>query len=92
MSDLSRRFGVPAINLRSAAVEEAAVRLVPRDVAEKHCILPIRLMGESLVIVMADPTNAHAVDDLKFVTGMNVEAVVAPAADIRSAIARVYPR
>ncbi|MFO0594319.1 MAG: hypothetical protein U0228_03415 [Myxococcaceae bacterium] len=89
---LSRQYGVPAVDLRSIKFEADAIALVPRDVAEKHLAIPIRLDGAALLVALSDPSNVYAVDDLKFLTGKNIEAVVASEPAIRAAIARVYPR
>ena len=58
----------------------------------KHLAIPIRLDGAALLVALSDPSNVCAVDDLKFLTGKNIEAAVASEPAIRAAIARVYPR
>jgi type IV pilus assembly protein PilB len=63
---------------------------VSREVCEKHRIIPVSRSGASLVVAMADPTNLHAIDDIKFLTGLNVEPVVASETAIVQALERVH--
>jgi type IV pilus assembly protein PilB len=83
---LSQQYRVPAINLADFELDPEVVKLVSREVAEKHRVLPVSRAGSSLIVAMADPTNLHAIDDIKFLTGYNVEPVVASEAAIVSAI------
>ncbi len=87
---LSRQYQVPSIDLSAVDISEEVVRLVPRDVCEKHQLLPIALHGTSLVVAIVDPGNYHAIDDLKFLTGLNIEIVVAAEADISKTRTRYY--
>ena len=74
---LSKQYGVPSINLKEFDVEPEIIKLVPKDVAEKHLVVPVNRAGSALIVAMCDPSNIYAVDDLKFLTGYNIEAVVA---------------
>ena len=87
---LSKQYGVPAINLKEFDVEADIIKLVPKDVAEKHLVVPVNRAGSALIVAMCDPSNIYAVDDLKFLTGYNIEAVVASEPAIREAIERYY--
>lgn len=87
---LSKQYGVPAINLKEFDIEPDIIKLVPKDVAEKHLVLPVNRAGSSLIVAMCDPSNIYAVDDLKFLTGYNIEAVVASEPAIREAIEKYY--
>ncbi|MDP2276373.1 MAG: type IV-A pilus assembly ATPase PilB [Archangium sp.] len=87
---LSKQYGVPAINLKEFDVEPDIIKLVPKDVAEKHLVVPVNRAGSALIVAMCDPSNIYAVDDLKFLTGYNIEAVVASEPAIREAIERYY--
>ncbi len=90
ISFLSRQYGVPSINLDECEITEDVVRLVPREVAERHVLMPIARQGSTLIVAMSDPGNIYAMDDIKFLTGLNVEAVVASETSIRKAIERYY--
>ena len=85
---LSKQYGVPAINLKDFDIDPDVIKLVPKDVAEKHLVVPVNRAGPSLIVAMCDPSNIYAVDDLKFLTGYNIESVVASEISIREAIER----
>jgi len=87
---LSRQYGIPNINLADFDLDTAVVRLIPKEVAEKHSLVAVNRAGNSIIVAMADPSNIFAVDDIKFLTGYNVEVVVASEAAIREAIATHY--
>ncbi|MEW6430562.1 MAG: type IV-A pilus assembly ATPase PilB [Myxococcota bacterium] len=87
---LSKQYGVPAINLKEFDIDAEIIKLVPKDVANKHLVLPVNRAGSSLIVAMCDPSNIYAVDDLKFLTGYNIEPVVASEPAIREAIERYY--
>ncbi|MFA5585849.1 MAG: type IV-A pilus assembly ATPase PilB [Saccharofermentanales bacterium] len=87
---LSRQYGVPSINLNEFEVDAGVIRLVPPEVAQKYQIIPINRAGSTLIVAMSDPSNIFAIDDIKFMTGYNVEVVVAPDASIKNAIDKYY--
>ena len=87
---LSEQFGVPSINLRHFEIDDSVISLIPSEVAQKYLILPVNRTGATLTISMADPTNVFAMDDIKFMTGYNVEPVVASEIAIREAIEKYY--
>ncbi len=87
---LSRQYGVPSINLELFQIEEETIKLISQDVALKYTVLPISKVGATLTLAMADPTNVFAMDDIKFMTGLNVEPVIASEASLQTAITRYY--
>jgi type IV pilus assembly protein PilB len=87
---LSQQFGVPSINLQHFEIDAAVIKLIPGDVARKYNILPVNKTGATITIAMADPTNVFAMDDIKFMTGYNVEPVVASELGIKAAIDNYY--
>jgi len=87
---LSQQFGVPSINLAHFEIEAGVIKLIPADVARKYNILPVNKTGATITIAMADPTNVFAMDDIKFMTGYNVEPVVASELGIKAAIDNYY--
>jgi type IV pilus assembly protein PilB len=87
---LSKQYGVPSINLAEFEIDAEISKLVPREVAEKHLVIPVNRAGSSLIVAMSDPSNIYAIDDLKFVTGYNIEVVVASEASIKQAIDKSY--
>src|ERR1051325_10383212 len=88
---LSRQYGVPSINLAQFEIDAAVIKLIPADTAQKYQIIPLSRAGATLTIAMTDPTNVFAMDDLKFMTGYNVEPVVASETAVVDAIQRYYP-
>ena len=87
---LSRQYGVPSINLDLFQIDADVIKLISEDVALKYSILPISKLGATLTMAMADPTNVFAMDDIKFMTGLNVEPVIASETSIQLAIAKYY--
>jgi type IV pilus assembly protein PilB len=87
---LSRQYGVPAINLNYFEIDPSVVKLIPYDTAKRYQILPLSRVGASLTIAMVDPTNVFAMDDIKFMTGFNIEPVVASEAAILEGIEKAY--
>jgi type IV pilus assembly protein PilB len=89
-SFLSKQYGVPSINLSEFEIDPEVIKLVPKEVAEKHQVIPVNRAGASLIVAMADPSNIFAIDDLKFLTGYNIEVVVASDGAIRESIDKYY--
>jgi type IV pilus assembly protein PilB len=88
---LSKQYGVPSINLSQFEIDPAVIKLIPSETAQKYQIIPLSRAGATLTIAMTDPTNVFAMDDIKFMTGYNVEPVVASETAVSDAIARYYP-
>jgi type IV pilus assembly protein PilB len=87
---LSQQFGVPSIDLAHFEIDPGVIKVVPGEVARKYGVLPVNKTGATLTIAMGDPTNVFAMDDIKFMTGYNVEPVVASEIALRKAIDKHY--
>ncbi len=87
---LSRQYGVPSINLAYFEVDPNVIKLIPVETAMKYQVLPLSRVGSSLTLAMVDPTNVFAMDDIKFMTGFNIEPVVASETAILDAIKKQY--
>jgi type IV pilus assembly protein PilB len=87
---LSRQYGVPSVNLELFDIDSAVLRLIPQEVAQKYSVLPLSRVGATLTLAMVDPTNVFAMDDIKFMTGLNIEPVVVSEASVQEAIAKYY--
>jgi type IV pilus assembly protein PilB len=87
---LSRHYGIPSVNLDLFNIDAAVLRLIPQEVAQKHSVLPLSRVGATLTLAMVDPTNVFALDDVKFMTGLNVEPVVVAEGSVQQAIAKYY--
>jgi type IV pilus assembly protein PilB len=90
MTFLSKQYGVPYVDLSKFEINAAVVKHIPADVAQKYRIMPINRAGATITIAMVDPSNIFAIDDIKFMTGYNVEAVVATEGAIVEAIKKYY--
>ena len=87
---LSRQYGVPSINLEYFEADSSVIRLIPMETALKYQVFPLSRVGASLTLAMADPANVYAMDDIKFMTGLNIEPVVASEASVAEAIKKNY--
>ncbi len=87
---LSRQYGIPSVNLELFQIDDSVLRLIPQEVAQKYSVIPLSRVGATLTLAMVDPTNVFAMDDIKFMTGLNVEPVVVAEASIQQAIAKYY--
>ena len=87
---LSRQYGVPSINLARFEIDPSVIKLVPAETAQKYQIIPLSRAGANLTIAMVDPTNVFTMDDIKFMTGYNVEPVVASETAIMESIEKYY--
>lgn len=87
---LSRQYGVPSVNLDLFDIDDSVIRLIPHEVAQKYSVLPLSRVGATLTLAMVDPTNVFAMDDIKFMTGLNIEPVVVSEAAVQEAISKYY--
>ena len=87
---LSEHYGVPSIDLEEVTINQRVIDMVPRDVAERHSVIPLQQEGSTIVVAMSDPSNIYAMDDIKFLTGFNVEVVVSSETNIQSALDSYY--
>jgi type IV pilus assembly protein PilB len=87
---LSRQYGVPSVNLELFDIDGSVLRLIPQEVAQKYSVLPLSRVGATLTLAMVDPTNVFAMDDIKFMTGLNIEPVVVSEASVQEAIGKYY--
>ena len=87
---VAKQYGVPSINLDEFQVDPEVVQLIPEDVAVKHCVVPVNRAGSTLILATADPSNIFALDDIKFLTGYNIQPVVASEEAIKRAIEKHY--
>ncbi|MBZ5499279.1 MAG: type IV-A pilus assembly ATPase PilB [Acidobacteriia bacterium] len=89
-SILSKQYGVPSINLAYFEIDPSVIKLIPVETAQKYMIVPLSRVGSTLTIATVDPTNVFAMDDIKFMTGFNVEPVVASETSILEALEKYY--
>jgi type IV pilus assembly protein PilB len=89
---LARQYSLPSINLNDFEIDGDVLKLVPKEVAMKHMVVPVNRAGATLIVAMSDPSNIFAIDELKFLTQYNIEPVVAAEAAIEEAIKRYYDK
>ena len=83
-------YGVPSIDLSNFTPDPMVSKLIPSDVANKFQVVPVAKSGRKLQVAMANPSNIFAIDDIKFITGCEVQPMVAPEAAIKKAIDKAY--
>ena len=87
---LARQYKMPAVDLSKFQPDEKLIKLIPADVAVKNLVLPLKRDGRVLTVAMADPTNFAVIDDLKFITRYDIQAVIAGEFTLRNAIEKNY--
>ena len=87
---LSKQYGVPAINLADFEIDPEVLKVIPKELVVRHQAIPVSKAGNTLIVAMADPSNIFAVDDIKFVTNLTIDIVVASEQAISEAIERYY--
>ncbi|MFZ3091030.1 MAG: type IV-A pilus assembly ATPase PilB [Nitrospirota bacterium] len=87
---LSHQFGIPAVNLSTQEVDINLIKMLPAEVAQKYQVIPVARKGATLTIAMVDPSDVFAIDDIKFMTGYDVQPVLSTEGSIRSAINKYY--
>jgi type IV pilus assembly protein PilB len=87
---LSKQYNVPSINLTNLEIDGELLKLVPEQIAKKHEVLPVKRQGNVLTLAMADPTNVFALDDVGFMTNLQIQPMVASQGALRKAIERYY--
>ncbi len=87
---LATQYGVPSIDLDDFEIDQTVISVIPADVAQKYLVVPVNRAGSTLIVAMSDPSNIFAIDDIKFMSGYNVEPVVAAETAIKRAIDKYY--
>ncbi|MDC4204598.1 MAG: type IV-A pilus assembly ATPase PilB [Candidatus Manganitrophus sp.] len=87
---LSQQYGVPAADLTKIEIDPTVVKLVPAEVVKKYLVVPIKRMGATLSLAMVDPSDVFAIDDIKFMTGYNVEPIIAAESSVVELINKYY--
>lgn len=89
-SFLSKQYGVPSVNLSDYEIDPAVIKIIPPEVVQKYQLLPVNRAGATLIVAVSDPSNLFAIEDIKFMTGYNIEMVVASERDIKTSIDKYY--
>lgn len=91
MQFMSRQFNVPSMDLSNFQVEPAVVKLIRPDIANKFMVIPIKRLGRTLTLAMIDPSDIFALEDIKFLTGLDVKPVVAGYSAVKKLLDQHYP-
>jgi len=87
---LSKQYGVQSIDLSKVEIDSSVIKLIHTEVVQKYNVIPVRRIGAVLTIAMMDPTNIFAIDDIKFMTGYDIEVVVATESAIMAIMSKLY--
>jgi type IV pilus assembly protein PilB len=87
---LARQYRVPAVDLERVKLDPKLLKALPAEIAIKHQVLPLRRVGRTLTVAMANPTDLGVIDDLKFITRFDIEPVIAGEVTLRRTIEREY--
>ena len=87
---LSKQYGMPSVNLTEIAIHPEVIKIIPTDVAIKYQVIPVSLRDTTLIVAMVDPSNIFAIDDIKFLTGYRIEALVASESSMKQALDMHY--
>ena len=90
LSFLSAQYRVPSVKISKMEINPGVIKLVPSSISKKYFIIPINRVGPKLTLAMADPSNIVVIDEIKFMTGFNVEPVVASETEIIDAVKKYY--
>jgi type IV pilus assembly protein PilB len=91
-SALAKQLKIPLMDLKNIEIPKDIISHVPAKMAEKYLLLPVKLTENRLLVVMANPTDFYATDDLRFATGMIIKVAVATQEDILDALDIYYPK
>lgn len=90
LQTISEQYGVPIIELNSLDLDPSVLQMVPQNLAVKHTLVPVLQKDRSLTVAMADPTNIVALNDIKFITGLDIQVAIAPEREVKAAQDRAY--
>jgi len=87
---LSKQYGVQSVDLSKIDIDSSVTKLIPLEVVQKYNVIPIRRVGAVLTMAMMDPSNIFAIDDIKFMTGYDIEVVVSSESTIMATMSKLY--
>lgn len=90
VSTLSEQYGVPVVELDEYSFQDAIVQLIPQNLASKHMLIPLVKQDSTLTVAMSDPSNLVALNDVKFITGLDIQVVIAPESKIKEQQERLF--
>ena len=92
LQTVSQQYGVPVIQLLDYQFDENVLQLIPQNLATKHNLIPIVRKDSTLTVAMVDPTNIVALNDVKFITGLDIQVALTSEADIKHAFEKLFEK
>jgi type IV pilus assembly protein PilB len=83
---LAKQFNIEKVDLNPTEIEDSVFSLVPPQLVQKHQLVPVKLLGSTLTVAMADPTDLVAINEVKFITGYGVRVTLAPPSAIKKTL------
>jgi type IV pilus assembly protein PilB len=83
---LGKQFNIEKVDLNPSEIEDSVFSLVPPQLVQKHQLVPVKLLGSTLTVAMADPTDLVAINEVKFITGYGVRVTLAPPSAIKKTL------
>ena len=83
---LAKQFSIEKVDLSPSEIEDSVFSLVPPQLVQKHQLVPVKLLGSTLTVAMADPTDLVAINEVKFITGYGVRVMLAPPSAIKKTL------
>lgn len=88
---LSMQYGFPYLPLENYDIAPEVVKLIPEQVARQYLAVPIDKIGDTLTLVMANPLNPHAIEDIEYITKCRLQIFITTSTDVKSTIDKFYP-
>jgi general secretion pathway protein E/type IV pilus assembly protein PilB len=88
---IAAQFGMEYVHVNADAIDPAVKEIIPNEVARKYGVVPVFATEGSVTVALSDPMGYDTVDSLRYVLNMNVDAVVAPRAEVKAAVDKLYP-
>lgn len=89
-SALSDIYNVPYVNLDDVVIDSEVVRLVPEHICRRYMVIPLNIDGDRIMVAMSNPVNIYALDDIRIITGKDVDPVLASERQITQVLDRIY--
>ncbi len=87
---ISERLSIPRVSISTMVIDPRVIQLVPVHIARRYNLIPIFAIGNTLTLAMADPLNIIAIDEIRYVSNLNIQRAVASASQINDAIDKYY--
>ena len=89
---LTVQYGFPYLPLSNYEVSPEIINIIPVKLSRQYMLIPIDKIGNNLTLVMSNPLNSKAIEEIEAVTGCNVQVFISTSSDIKKAIEKYYPK